>query len=97
MNIAALSATAMLSQLFVVAAVTTGELFPTPIRNVALSFQEIFTRFGVIIAPHFFYFTSFWDPAPYLFMVIFMAINMVTFYFLIPESKGNPMSDHMPP
>ncbi|KAE9546757.1 hypothetical protein FO519_010031, partial [Halicephalobus sp. NKZ332] len=46
MNIAVLSATSMLSQLFTVAIVVTGELFPTPIRNVAASFQETSTRFG---------------------------------------------------
>ncbi|KAE9546134.1 hypothetical protein FO519_010654, partial [Halicephalobus sp. NKZ332] len=95
-NIAVLSTAAMCSQLFVVAIVATGELSPTPVRNIAASFQQIFTRAGVVVSPHFFYFTSFWIPAPYLFMIIFMIITLVSFYFLIPESKGHPMHDHMP-
>ena len=95
-NIAVLSATAMCSQLFVVAVVVTGELFPTPVRNIAASCQQIFTRVGVVVSPHFFFVTSFWNPAPYLCMVILMVINMITFYFFIPESKEHPMSDHMP-
>ncbi|KAE9548423.1 hypothetical protein FO519_008361, partial [Halicephalobus sp. NKZ332] len=95
-NIAVLSGVAMMSQLFVIAGIVSAELFPTPIRNVAGSFQQIFSRFGSIVGPHFFYFTSFWNPAPYLFMVMFMVLNVIVFYCLIPESKGNPMNDHMP-
>ncbi|KAE9545795.1 hypothetical protein FO519_010993, partial [Halicephalobus sp. NKZ332] len=96
MNIAVFGITTMCSQLFVTAILVTGELFPTPVRNIAVGFQQIFTWSGVVVSPHFFYFTSFWDPAPYLFMIVFMTINLVLFHFLIPESKGHPMDDHMP-
>ncbi|KAE9547153.1 hypothetical protein FO519_009634 [Halicephalobus sp. NKZ332] len=95
-NIAVLSAVAMMSQLFTVIGVVSGELFPTPIRNIAASFQQIFSRCGTIVSPHFFYFTSFWIPAPYLFMIILLVVNLFAFYFMIPESKGYPMHDHMP-
>jgi OCT family organic cation transporter-like MFS transporter 4/5 len=95
-NLAILSGAAMTSQLFVIGFIVSGEIFPTPVRNISASFQQIFTRLGTIISPHFFIYTSFWLPAPYLFMAIIMIANLLAFYFVIPETKGHPMIDHMP-
>ena len=95
-NIAILSGTAMTSQLFAIGFIISGELFPTPVRNISASFQQIFTRIGTILSPHFFFYTSFWAPAPYLFMSIIMLINLVLFFIVIPETKNHPMIDHMP-
>uniref|UniRef100_A0AC35F9L3 Major facilitator superfamily (MFS) profile domain-containing protein n=1 Tax=Panagrolaimus sp. PS1159 TaxID=55785 RepID=A0AC35F9L3_9BILA len=78
-NLAILSGAGMTSQLFVIGFIVSGEIFPTPVRNISASFQQIFTRFGTILSPHFFLYTSFWLPAPYLFMSIIMILN---FFFL---------------
>uniref|UniRef100_A0A7E4VIF4 MFS domain-containing protein n=1 Tax=Panagrellus redivivus TaxID=6233 RepID=A0A7E4VIF4_PANRE len=96
-NVLTLIGTAMCSQLFVVVLVANSELFPTPIRNTSSSFQQIFTRLGSVMSPHFFYFTNFWTGAPYLFMVVLMLLNGGFFWWAIPETKGTPMQDHMPP
>uniref|UniRef100_A0A7E4ZW98 MFS domain-containing protein n=1 Tax=Panagrellus redivivus TaxID=6233 RepID=A0A7E4ZW98_PANRE len=96
-NILTLVGMAMCSQLFVVVLVGSSELFPTPIRNTASSFQQIFTRVGSVISPHFFHLTNFWPGAPYIFMVGVMLLNGASFWLCIPETKGTPMKDHMPP
>uniref|UniRef100_A0AC34R554 Major facilitator superfamily (MFS) profile domain-containing protein n=2 Tax=Panagrolaimus sp. JU765 TaxID=591449 RepID=A0AC34R554_9BILA len=89
---------AMTSQMFSVVIVVTNELFPTPVRNIAASFQQIFSRFGAVLSPHVSRVSSMiWQPSPYLFMALVMLAALIGFEIAIPESKGSPMSDHMPP
>lgn len=50
-----------------------------------------------MISPHVFWTTSeIWTSLPFLFLSVLMFVNLVVFDFLIPETKGHPMSDHMP-
>ena len=96
-NICVIVAVAMNAQMFCIALVFTGELFPTPVRNVADSFQQVFTRVGSMISPHVFWTTSeIWTSLPFLFLSVLIFVNLLVFDFLIPETKGHPMSDHMP-
>ncbi|KAE9554374.1 hypothetical protein FO519_002433 [Halicephalobus sp. NKZ332] len=97
-TVSILTCASMTAQLFTVIVVVTGELFPTAVRNIATSFLQVFARSGAIFSPHVFWLTSsIWYPAPYLFMGLLMLVNLILFEMLIPETKGNPMSDHMPP
>uniref|UniRef100_A0AC35G6A0 Major facilitator superfamily (MFS) profile domain-containing protein n=1 Tax=Panagrolaimus sp. PS1159 TaxID=55785 RepID=A0AC35G6A0_9BILA len=95
-TLATLSATALCSQLFVVNSVLTAELFPTSIRNIASSFISTVARFGGIVSPNLFLIEKYWIGFPYLVIVLIMSVNFVIFQFNIPETKGSPMSDHMP-
>ncbi|CAD5223570.1 unnamed protein product [Bursaphelenchus okinawaensis] len=95
-RITTMSAAAMCSQLFMVNAIVTSELFPTAIRNLAVSFVQISSRLGGVISPHVFYLANIWEPLPFVFMFTIMAINAIMFGVFIPETKGSSMIDHMP-
>ncbi|KAH7730348.1 OAT-1 protein [Aphelenchoides avenae] len=96
LRVTTLSAAAMCSQLYMVNAVVTSELFPTAVRNLAASFVQISSRTGAVLSPHLFYLASLWEPLPFLLMLVLMAMNMLLFGIFIPETKGSPMVDHMP-
>uniref|UniRef100_A0A7E4UTI9 MFS domain-containing protein n=1 Tax=Panagrellus redivivus TaxID=6233 RepID=A0A7E4UTI9_PANRE len=96
-NISMLSVTAMISQIFVIGFLVTGELFPTPIRNVATAFQQVFSRLGVVFAAQFFVIFNFNPAAPYFAMATMVIGFLILFGTFIPETKGTPLSDHMPP
>ena len=66
LRVTTLSAAAMCSQLYIVNAVVTSELFPTAVRNLAASFGQIASRTGAIMAPHLFYLAVDWSPLPFL-------------------------------
>ncbi|CAD5232272.1 unnamed protein product [Bursaphelenchus xylophilus] len=95
-RITTMSAAAMCSQLFMVNAIVTSELFPTAIRNLAVSFVQISSRLGGVISPHVFYLANVWEPLPYVFMFTIMLINALMFGAFIPETKNSAMVDHMP-
>uniref|UniRef100_A0A7E4UY19 MFS domain-containing protein n=1 Tax=Panagrellus redivivus TaxID=6233 RepID=A0A7E4UY19_PANRE len=94
---ALLISTAIVSQQMCIVPLIGGELFPTPVRNAAQSFQQFFTRLGVVLAPQFFVFLKFWPPLPYLAMGGLMLASLITFGCFIPETKNTPLCDHMPP
>uniref|UniRef100_A0A1I7YV47 MFS domain-containing protein n=1 Tax=Steinernema glaseri TaxID=37863 RepID=A0A1I7YV47_9BILA len=93
---ATLSAAAMCSQLFLVSGIATTELFPTAVRNLAVSFTAILNRAGSIVAPHLFYSALLWKPLPYFIMLAVITFEMTSFNLVIPETKGTHMADHMP-
>uniref|UniRef100_A0A915DIQ0 Major facilitator superfamily (MFS) profile domain-containing protein n=1 Tax=Ditylenchus dipsaci TaxID=166011 RepID=A0A915DIQ0_9BILA len=96
LRVTTLSAAAMCSQLYLVYAVVTSELFPTAIRNLAASFVQIASRTGAVMAPHVFYLAMYWAPLPFLVMLLPMVVNLLLFSTFIPETKNSPMVDHMP-
>ncbi|KAI1723329.1 sugar transporter domain-containing protein [Ditylenchus destructor] len=88
LRITTLGAAAMCSQLYMVYAVVTSELFPTAVRNLAASFVQVSSRTGAIIAPHLFYLAIYWQPLPFLVMLLPMLMNMAFFSTFIPETKN---------
>ncbi len=46
------------SQVYIVNTIVASELFPTPIRNIGNSFQQLANRIGVALAPQIFYLVS---------------------------------------
>ncbi|CAD5232273.1 unnamed protein product [Bursaphelenchus xylophilus] len=91
-----LFAAGMGSQLYMVNAVVTAELFPTAIRNQAASFSQLFSRFGGILAPHLFLIGKFWEPLPYFVMFLISLVNLVLVNLFMPETKNVALLDHMP-
>ncbi|CAD5223569.1 unnamed protein product [Bursaphelenchus okinawaensis] len=91
-----LFAAGMGSQLYMVNAVVTAELFPTAIRNQAASFSQLFSRFGGIVAPHLFLISKFWEPLPYFAMFTICVINLLLVNLFMPETKNVALVDHMP-
>lgn len=53
-RMAALSVSAMGSQIYILNAIAPSELFPTAIRNVGMGFVQTFNRIGNVIAPQIF-------------------------------------------
>lgn len=96
LRVTTLAAAAMCSQLYMINAVVTSELFPTAIRNLAASFVQIASRTGAVLAPHLFYLAVVWPPLPFLVMLLLLLGDITAFTTLIPETKNSPMADHMP-
>ncbi|CEF67742.1 Solute carrier family 22 member 15 [Strongyloides ratti] len=84
------------SQLYTVGSICSSELFPTPIRNMAFAVNQLSSRIGSTISPYFFYFALFHESIPYLVMMLLTSISALSFYFLIPETKGHPLNEQMP-
>ncbi|TKR86892.1 hypothetical protein L596_011393 [Steinernema carpocapsae] len=95
-RVANLTAAAMCSQLFLAAIVTTNEIFPTAVRNLAASFTAFVNRIGTVVAPFFFYTALVWTPLPYLILLVIVIIDLTAFTLVLPETKGSQMADHMP-
>uniref|UniRef100_A0A0N5A0F0 MFS domain-containing protein n=1 Tax=Parastrongyloides trichosuri TaxID=131310 RepID=A0A0N5A0F0_PARTI len=93
---ATLFAISMTSQIFIANSVAQTELFPTSIRNLAVSFQAIFARIGSIAAPFLFSFQSYWVGLPHTIMVLLAMIDLTALWILIPETKGDRLQDYLP-
>ncbi|VDM92876.1 unnamed protein product [Onchocerca ochengi] len=93
---ASLIAAATCSELFVLDSVQPTELFPTPVRSAGTAFIQTFNRLGTILGPLVFLPGKHWPPAPFLLMFIFGMIDFLLYYFIVPETRGNKLIDHMP-
>uniref|UniRef100_A0A7E4V3B6 MFS domain-containing protein n=1 Tax=Panagrellus redivivus TaxID=6233 RepID=A0A7E4V3B6_PANRE len=94
---ALLVSTAIVAQQLSVAPIIGGELFPTPVRNAAQSFQQFCMRGGVIVSPQLFVGLKAWPIAPYLTLAVLNLAAVITFGWLIRETKGVELVEHMPP
>ncbi|XP_047585080.1 solute carrier family 22 member 4 isoform X2 [Lutra lutra] len=67
--------------------VFTAELYPTPVRNMAVGFTSMASRVGSIIAPYFVYLGAYNRVLPYIVMgSLTVFIGIITLFF--PESFG---------
>lgn len=80
------------SQFYVIGALCSAELFPTPIRNMANGQLQFFSRIGTVLSPYLFYL-----PYPYILLCLLTLLTATVFYFIIPETKGIPLPENMPP
>ncbi|CAI4223334.1 unnamed protein product [Auanema sp. JU1783] len=96
-SIAILIASSMTSQIYIADGIVGTELFPTPVRNLGYSFLQLWNRAGVIISPFVFYLQDYWLALPYCVMLMFSLVDMFAFECLLPETKGLPLIEHMPP
>ncbi|VDM48811.1 unnamed protein product [Toxocara canis] len=97
MRISVLTISIMTSHLYIGNNISSNELFPTPIRNAAFSFLQVVNRTGVAIAPQLFLLGAYWIAAPYLAMLLLVGTDLALYQIFIPESKGRPLKDSMPP
>jgi hypothetical protein len=72
----------------------TAELYPTVIRNLAVSICQGFGRFGAVISPEIQLLGSFvWAPLPFIIYGASATFAAITFIFFMPETKGRTMPD----
>ncbi|CAJ0589431.1 unnamed protein product [Cylicocyclus nassatus] len=88
--------TAMTSQLYIATFMITSELFPTAVRNIAVSALSVASRVGTIFAPQLFYLAEIWPVLPYLLLLVLSFLDCVCFQVFLPETKGTNLENHMP-
>ncbi|KJH53778.1 transporter, major facilitator family protein [Dictyocaulus viviparus] len=89
--------TSMTSQLYVAKFMIANELFPTAVRNIAVSVISVSSRFGTIIAPQLFYLADTLPVLPYLVLTLLSIVDCICFQCLLPETKGTNLENHLPP
>lgn len=89
--------TSMTSQLYTAKFMITNELFPTAVRNIAVSALSVSSRLGTIIAPQLFYLTDILPVLPYFVLLLVSVLDCVCFQVFLPETKGTNLENHMPP
>lgn len=74
--------------------IITAEMYPTVIRNSAVSFCQTFARLGAVLAPNFQLLGDmYWYPIPFIIYGVFSSISAVLFFFFMPETKGKKLPD----
>ncbi|CAL2044992.1 unnamed protein product [Caenorhabditis brenneri] len=88
---------AMTSQAIIVASIASNELMPTAIRSISYSTAQLFSRFGIVVAPHVFHLNLYtgidFPVLPYSILLIIGLADFLFFRFLIPETKNKPLED----
>uniref|UniRef100_A0A1I7TSC4 MFS domain-containing protein n=1 Tax=Caenorhabditis tropicalis TaxID=1561998 RepID=A0A1I7TSC4_9PELO len=88
---------AMTSQAIIVASIASNELMPTAIRSISYSTAQLFSRFGIVVAPHVFHLNLYtgndFPVLPYGILLIIGLADFLFFRFLIPETKNKPLED----
>ncbi|CAJ0581950.1 unnamed protein product, partial [Mesorhabditis spiculigera] len=92
-----IGATAMCSQLYLSKFMACNELYPTSVRNLAVAVLAMFSRIGTIVAPQLFYLSDISAVLPYLALLAFTLFDAFLFQVFIPETKGTPLPDNLPP
>uniref|UniRef100_A0A914WPH9 Major facilitator superfamily (MFS) profile domain-containing protein n=1 Tax=Plectus sambesii TaxID=2011161 RepID=A0A914WPH9_9BILA len=96
-RILSLCAAAMTSPLWLLAYLLTAELYPTAVRNLANGYASTWARVAGIVAPQILSTSKLWAPAPYLVLILMAVVDLVAFDTMLPETKGKPLPEHMPP
>ncbi|PAV61991.1 hypothetical protein WR25_00570 isoform C [Diploscapter pachys] len=92
-----IAVTAIASQLSLTKMMTCSELFPTAIRNVAISAVSICSRAGVALSPQLFYLADIKLILPYIVVATLCMIDLVVFQLNVPETKNKTLENHLPP
>ncbi|EGT50259.1 hypothetical protein CAEBREN_28887 [Caenorhabditis brenneri] len=99
-NILAIGTTvaiAMCSQLFIAKYLMVNELYPTAVRNLAVSAVSTMSRIGSMFSPQLFYLKDVAEWLPYAVLMAFQVVDLIIFCFFIPETKGVHLENHLPP
>jgi OCT family organic cation transporter-like MFS transporter 4/5 len=95
-NVVAMIAATVTSPVWTTITLSAAELYPTPIRNLAVGFNAIFSRLGGIVTPQLLYLSKFWLPSSYVIFAILAAISCILHGLFIPETKGHLLPETMP-
>ncbi|CAI5449099.1 unnamed protein product [Caenorhabditis angaria] len=90
-------AASMCSQLFIVKYLMVNELYPTAVRNLAVSAVSTMSRIGSMFSPQLFYLADYADWIPYAVLFGLQIYDLVVFSIFIPETKGVHLENHLPP
>ncbi|KAJ8026855.1 Solute carrier family 22 member 16 [Holothuria leucospilota] len=76
-----------ISATFGIIFVYTAELYPTPLRGVAVGICALSARIGGMVCPLVFILSVIWTPIP---LVLFTIVSILTaiLSFFLPETKG---------
>ncbi|XGW26799.1 hypothetical protein V3C99_007408 [Haemonchus contortus] len=95
-RVATIFAAATTSQIFITKTISAIEYYPTVVRNSGLAFKSTCSRLGTILAPQLFIVSS-WDSLPYIVLTAMAALDTVFYQLVIPETKGKPLPENLPP
>uniref|UniRef100_A0A1I7WM31 Solute carrier family 40 protein n=1 Tax=Heterorhabditis bacteriophora TaxID=37862 RepID=A0A1I7WM31_HETBA len=90
-------AMSMCSQLFLAKYILANELYPTAVRNLAISAMSTSSRLGTIFAPQLFYLGDIALYLPYFVLLCLSMFDFIVFQCYIPETKGKRLENHLPP
>ncbi|CAI2350950.1 unnamed protein product [Caenorhabditis sp. 36 PRJEB53466] len=90
-------AVAMCSQLFIAKYLMVNELYPTAVRNLAVSAVSTMSRIGSMFSPQLFYLSDIAEWIPYAVLFAFQLLDLIIFCVFIPETKGVHLENHLPP
>ncbi|PIC36258.1 hypothetical protein B9Z55_015322 [Caenorhabditis nigoni] len=87
----------MCAQLFLSKYLIVNELYPTAVRNLAMSAVSTMCRVGAMFSPQLFYLSDIGEWIPYAVLVGMQLLDLVIFCIFIPETKGVHLENHLPP
>ncbi|PIC36260.1 hypothetical protein B9Z55_015324 [Caenorhabditis nigoni] len=87
----------MCAQLFLSKYLIVNELYPTAVRNLAMSAVSIMCRVGAMFSPQLFYLSDIAEWIPYAVLIGFQFVDLLIFSLFIPETKGVHLENHLPP
>ncbi|VDL73429.1 unnamed protein product [Nippostrongylus brasiliensis] len=92
-----IAVTSMTSQLYIAKFMITNELFPTAVRNIAVSALGVSSRLGTILAPQIFELSEILPVLPYAVLLVLAVVDCICFQVFLPETKGKSLENHLPP
>ncbi|EFP06198.1 hypothetical protein CRE_13157 [Caenorhabditis remanei] len=97
MAIGTVAAVAMCSQLFIAKYMMVNELYPTAVRNLAVSLVSTMSRIGSIFSPQLFYLSDYAEWIPYAVLLGCQFYDFIVLSIFLPETKGVVLENHLPP
>ncbi|KAF1758896.1 hypothetical protein GCK72_015356 [Caenorhabditis remanei] len=97
MAIGTVAAVAMCSQLFIAKYMMVNELYPTAVRNLAVSLVSTMSRIGSMFSPQLFYLSDYAEWIPYAVLLGCQFYDFIVLSIFLPETKGVVLENHLPP
>lgn len=110
--IGTVAAVSMCSQLFIAKYMMVNELYPTAVRNLAVSAVSTMSRIGSMFSPQLFYLVSilythlkisleiqsdYAEWIPYAVLFSCQLYDFIVLSLFLPETKGVILENHLPP
>ncbi|CAI2350949.1 unnamed protein product [Caenorhabditis sp. 36 PRJEB53466] len=90
-------AVGMCSQLFIAKYMMVNELYPTAVRNLAVSAVSTVSRIGSMFSPQLFYLSDYAEWIPYAVLFSCQLYDLIVLSIFLPETKGVLLENHLPP
>ncbi|EGT47326.1 hypothetical protein CAEBREN_31345 [Caenorhabditis brenneri] len=96
-SIGTISTVATCSQLFIAKYLMVNELYPTAVRNLAVSAVSTMSRFGNMFSAQAFYLSDIAEWIPYALLFSCQLYDFIILSVFLPETKGVHLENHLPP